>query len=213
VGNVITGDTGAGADSDPDGDDLVVSEVNGDAANVGVPVAGSDGGLFTVNPDGTVSFDPNGDFESLAVGETATTEITYTISDGNGGTDTATVTINVGAVNDGPDAVEDTVSGDEDQPITGNLLDNDTDVDGDTLTVIDNTDPSNGTVTVNPDGTYEYTPNPDYNNDYFWLKTKGLRGMVRGGYWNNKTDAGIYSLYAVTPPSSVEPGVGFRCVK
>ncbi len=57
------------------------------------------------------------------------------------------------------------------------------------------------------------TPNPDYNNDYFWLKAKGLRGMVRGGYWNNKSDAGIYSLYAVTPPSSAEIGIGFRCVK
>jgi len=56
-------------------------------------------------------------------------------------------------------------------------------------------------------------PNPDYNNDYFWLKTKGLRGMVRGGYWNNKSDAGVYSLYAVTPPSSAEIGIGFRCVK
>ncbi len=57
------------------------------------------------------------------------------------------------------------------------------------------------------------TPNSDYNNDYFWLKANGLRGMVRGGYWNNKSDAGVYSLYAVTPPSSVEIGIGFRCVK
>ena len=55
--------------------------------------------------------------------------------------------------------------------------------------------------------------NKDYNSDYFWLKKKGLRGMVRGGYWNNKSKAGVYSLYAVTPPSSVEPGIGFRCVK
>jgi hypothetical protein len=70
VGNVISGDTGAGVDSDPDTDPLTVSAVNGVAGNVGTPVAGSTGGLFTVNADGTVSFDPNGGFEDLAVGET-----------------------------------------------------------------------------------------------------------------------------------------------
>ncbi len=64
-----------------------------------------------------------------------------------------------------------------------------------------------------PGATNTNNPNPNYNNDYFWLKTKGLRGIVRGGYWNNKSDAGVYSLYAVTPPSSAEPGIGFRCVK
>ncbi len=64
-----------------------------------------------------------------------------------------------------------------------------------------------------PGNTNEFESNLDYNEDYFWLKTKGLRGMVRGGYWNNKSEAGVYSLYAVTPPSSVEPGIGFRCVK
>ncbi len=55
--------------------------------------------------------------------------------------------------------------------------------------------------------------NLDYGNDFFWLKDKGLRGMVRGGYWHNKSKAGVYSLYVVTPPSAVEPGIGFRCVK
>jgi large repetitive protein len=62
---------------------------------VGTAVAGSTGGLFTVNSDGTVTFDPNGEFEDLAVGETATTTVSYTISDGQGGTDTATITVTV----------------------------------------------------------------------------------------------------------------------
>jgi hypothetical protein len=54
-------------------------------------------------------------------------------------------------------------------------------------------------------------PNPDYNSDYFWLVGKGLRGIVRGGYWGNKSDAGQYSVYMVAPPSSGEAGIGFRC--
>ena len=51
--------------------------------------------LYRNNGDGTFTYDPNGQFESLAVGETATDSFTYTISDGNGGTDTATVTITI----------------------------------------------------------------------------------------------------------------------
>jgi formylglycine-generating enzyme required for sulfatase activity len=53
----------------------------------------------------------------------------------------------------------------------------------------------------------------NYNEDYFWIKTKETRAFARGGYWNNKTEAGLYSVYLVSPPSFVGTGVGFRCVK
>jgi large repetitive protein len=39
------------------------------------------------------------------VGETATTTVSYTISDGQGGTDTATITVTVTGVNDAPEVV------------------------------------------------------------------------------------------------------------
>ena len=96
-------DNGSGIDTDaPDGDIITVSEVGGDPANVGQPVAGSNGGTFTINPDGTYSFDPGTDFNGLAVGEQATTTIEYQISDGQGGFDTALVTVVVDGVNDNP---------------------------------------------------------------------------------------------------------------
>ena len=95
-------DNGSGIDLDPDGDTFVVSEVGGIPANVGTPTAGDNGGQFTINPDGTYSFDPNGDFDGLDVGETAVTTITYTIDDGEGGTSSATVTVTVTGVNDAP---------------------------------------------------------------------------------------------------------------
>lgn len=53
----------------------------------------------------------------------------------------------------------------------------------------------------------------NYNNDYFWVKKDGARGIARGGYWNNAEEAGVYSAYIVVPPSFVGTGVGFRCVK
>ncbi len=105
-GNVITGDNGNGADSDPDGDSLAVTQVNGDAANIGQAIAGTNGGLFTINSDGSVSFETNGEFDSLDVGESLTTEITYQVSDGEGGFDTATLTVTVTGENDAPMVID-----------------------------------------------------------------------------------------------------------
>ena len=92
-------------DSDPDGDALAVTTfTNGvDTGTAGVDtIDGTNGGTFTIAADGSYTFDPDGDFESLAVGESATTSVDYTISDGEGGTDTATLTITVDGVNDDP---------------------------------------------------------------------------------------------------------------
>jgi VCBS repeat-containing protein len=104
IGNALT-DNDGGVDSDPDGDTLALVA----ASNV----AGTNGGLFTVATNGTVTFDANGDFENLAVGETATTSYTYTLTDGEGGTDTATITVEVTGANDRPVIVD---------PVTGNPI-------------------------------------------------------------------------------------------
>ncbi|MGE8688531.1 MAG: retention module-containing protein, partial [Achromobacter sp.] len=91
-----------GNDTDPDGDKLSVSAVEGDAAGVGAAVNGSNGGTFTLNADGTYTFDPGPDFQYLAAGQTATTSITYTVSDAQGATDTATLTVTITGTNDAP---------------------------------------------------------------------------------------------------------------
>ncbi len=64
-----------------------------------------------------------------------------------------------------------------------------------------------------PAATDPNQPDENYNNDYFWIKQTGLRGMLRGGYWDNGADAGKYSVYLVLPPSYAGETVGFRCVK
>ena len=89
--NVLTND------SDSDGDSLVVTAVNGESTAVGAAVAGSDGGTFTIGADGELTFDGGSDFDDLEPGETRRTTITYTVDDGNGGTSTATVCIDVTA--------------------------------------------------------------------------------------------------------------------
>lgn len=54
---------------------------------------------------------------------------------------------------------------------------------------------------------------PNYYNDFFWIKKNGVRNIARGGYWDNGADAGQYALYAVPDVSFAGPGIGFRCVK
>ncbi|MCW1949743.1 MAG: tandem-95 repeat protein, partial [Octadecabacter sp.] len=132
-----------GNDTDPNGDNLSVTN------------ATSPDGTVTINPDGTITFEPNDNFN----GETT---ITYTVDDGNGGTDTATVNVTVNPVNDDPVANDDTAETDEDTPVTIDVLGNDTDVDGDDLTVTNATSPD-GEVTINPDGTLTFTPDENFN--------------------------------------------------
>ncbi len=78
--------------------------------------------------------------------------------------------------------------------------------------------PNEGYVlAVNEDGmpseTNANNGDENYHYDFFWLKTKGTRGIARGGYWNNKKEAGQYSVYVVSQPSFTGVGVGFRCAK
>jgi hypothetical protein len=87
---------------------------------------------------------------------------TYTISDGNGGTSSANVTVTVTSVNDAPVAVNDAVKTNKNTPVVINVLNNDYDTEGDSLTVIAVTQPSNCTAVINPDGTVTYTPDPGF---------------------------------------------------
>ncbi len=50
-------------------------------------------------------------------------------------------------------------------------------------------------------------------NDYFWAEPTDIRGVFRGGYWGNQSDAGQYAVNVTVPPSFVGGAVGFRCVK
>lgn len=95
-------------------------------------------GQATLNPDGSIAYDAMGAFDSLRVGETATTTLRYTVTDGRGSSDTATVTITVTGVNDAPDlALADTL-----------VFENSTDV----LTAAA-TDPDGDAVTYSLSGT------------------------------------------------------------
>jgi len=103
-------------DSDPDGDGLAVQSV-------------TQGAHGSVTTNGlTVTYSPSANFN----GNDA---FTYVVADGKGGTDSADVNVTVGALNDAPVAQADSASTPEDTPVTINVLSNDSDPDGDSLTV------------------------------------------------------------------------------
>ena len=106
-GTVLANDHDGGADTDP----LTVSQVNGSAAGLGHPITLPSGAVLTLNADGTYVYNPNGVFQSLSVGQTATDSFTYQISDGQGGLATATVAITLVGENDAPVVIDPTHPG------------------------------------------------------------------------------------------------------
>ena len=100
----VLADNGNGADSDPEGDPLSVTEVNGEAADIGGQITLPSGALLTLNEDGSFDYDPNGAFDDVLVGDSETDSFTYTIDDGEGGTDTATVTVDIKGTLPPPDS-------------------------------------------------------------------------------------------------------------
>ncbi|MGB0903299.1 MAG: beta strand repeat-containing protein, partial [Mangrovicoccus sp.] len=121
LGNVLTND------SDPDiGTTLRASELNGDNSVLGAPQLIGSGALVTLNPNGSYSYDPNGAFDYLAAGVTATDSFDYTLSDGQGGFDTANVTITITGKGSDPVASEDQYTTDEDSSVGGNVITDDT---------------------------------------------------------------------------------------
>ena len=84
INGSVLADNGNGPDQDTENDPLQVTEINGNGSLVGTSVAGSQGGAFTIQLNGTISFDPGNDFSSLDPGDSRVTEISYSLSDGFG---------------------------------------------------------------------------------------------------------------------------------
>ena len=139
-----------GNDIDPDGD--IVTIAAHDTTSL-------EGGVVSLNPDGGFNYTPPDGFE----GEDS---FTYVVSDGREGTDTATVSISVVKDAEVPNANDDVYNTDINTGLdiaAPGVLANDSDPNGDPLTVIDydSVGSKGGVVALNPDGSFVFTPASD----------------------------------------------------
>jgi VCBS repeat-containing protein len=212
-GNVLAND------SDRNGDPLTVTAIDGRSASVGTKIALNSGAELTLNADGSFGYDTNGAFDALTSGQQAIDTFTYSISDGRGGTDTATVTMTINGVSDpgansAPNAVNDSYGTDEDTAKSGNVLGNDTDPDTDPLTV---TAVNGGTagvgktltlgsgakLTLNANGAFTYTPNGAFDGlDTGEQAKDSFTYTISDGHGGSDTATVTLTIAGVTDVSS-----------
>ena len=51
-----------------------------------------------------------------------------------------------------------------------------------------------------------------FYSDYFWSTSEGAFGILRGGFFGSRSDAGVYAAHARTVPTSFGTAIGFRCI-
>ena len=161
------------------------SDADGDPVTYALGTAATNG-TAVVNADGSFSYTPNANYNG---GDS----FTYTVDDGNGGNNTYTVTVNVAPVNDAPVANPDAYTVNEGSTTTLDLAANDTDADDglDLASITIVSGPTNGTLTVNTDGTVDYTHDGSETlADSFIYTIDDLSGMT--------SNTGIVSL-TITP--------------
>ena len=142
-------------DTDANHDTLTVSSVTNPGHGTAVK-----------NADGTVRYTPAANYNGADTFD-------YVVSDGHGGTDTGSVAVTVTAVNDPPVAHDDTATTAYQTAVAIPVLTNDTDVEGDTLSVIAVGAASHGAVTIGPGGSVTYTPSAGYTGSDSFAYTAG----------------------------------------
>ncbi|MDN3454759.1 Ig-like domain-containing protein, partial [Psychrobacter sp. APC 3350] len=150
TGNVLTNDTDGDGNNtltvdsatvDVDGSGTPVTLVLGTATAI-ADVNGNAIGDLTLNADGSYSFDPAPNFNGTVP------QVGYTVTDAEGNTDSTTLDITVTPVEDVPVANPEVETTLEDTELTGNVLTNDTDGDGNNTLTVDS-----ATVDVDGSGT------------------------------------------------------------
>ena len=152
-------------------------------------VLGNDSNVFSVAVDtnvsnGTLTLNANGSYTYTPSSNFAGSDFFVYVATGPGGTDTARVDITVTPTPDPPVAGDDAYTTDEDTPLSvpaPGVLANDADVDGDLVGVVvaSTTQPPNGSVTMQADGSFIYTPNLNFNGtDTFQYQVTDSLGVT-----------------------------------
>ncbi|WP_345013756.1 Ig-like domain-containing protein, partial [Pseudaeromonas paramecii] len=132
---------------------ISASDLDGDSLSYAVSSEASHGSV-TLNADGSFTYTPAANYHG-------SDSFTVLIDDGNGGTTSSTVSIGVTPVNDAPTSADQSLTTAEDTAVSGAI--SASDLDGDSLSFTVDTAPANGSVTLNADGSFTYTPAANYH--------------------------------------------------
>ncbi|MBL1279259.1 MAG: tandem-95 repeat protein [Fluviicola sp.] len=149
------------------------TDVEGDPLTIGA-TTGPFNGTVSNNANGTFDYTPNPNWCGVDT-------MYYEVSDGMLITiDTLFIVVN--CINDIPVGGNENLVVNEDSfgTTTSGLLDNDSDIDGDILTILTTSGPSNGVISINANGTLTYTPNPDFcgSDTVTYVVTDGIEVIV-----------------------------------
>ncbi|MBG1269620.1 beta strand repeat-containing protein [Nostoc sp. WHI] len=167
-------------DSDPDGNPLTVTNINGSSVTVGTPITLGSGALVTLNADKSLTYNPNAKFEALAGGQNGQDTFSYTISDGIA-TSTTKVSLTIRGVNDAPVAVHDLVTAAKNTAVSikaSTLLANDRDIDSSRLSITSVSGAINGTAVLKNNG----TPSNSADDFIVFTPTQGFSGTTSFKY-------------------------------
>jgi VCBS repeat-containing protein len=170
-GNVI------GNDADADGDALSAALLDGPSH-----------GALDFTADGSFTYTPAANYSGAD-------SFTYQINDGKANSGVATVQLAVAPVNDAPVAAGDAVTTAEDMPVSGNVIGNDADADGDALSAALLDGPSHGALDFAADGSFTYTPLTNFNGmDSFTYKVN-----------DGKLDSNVVTVALAVAPMNDAP--------
>ena len=223
-GNVLTNDF----DNDA-GDTKTVAQVDGSAGNVGAPIAGTYG-TVTINPNGSYSYSLNNGsmaVQSLGAGVQVTDVFSYTVTDLDGATSTASLTVTITGTNDTPTiggvstatVQEDVAASGGNLSASGTLTIADADTGQSSFAPQASTAGSYGTFTLDASGNWTYTANnaqaaiqglavDEHLTDSFTAVSSDGTASQTVTVTINGTNDVVYTVNDTVDPSATKLGAG-----
>jgi VCBS repeat-containing protein len=167
---------------------------SGDGGNVWSLESGPTHGTLALNPDGSFLYTPAANYNGPD-------SFTYKITDADGDSSTATAMITVNPADDFPEAVNDSYTTNEDTVLSGSVSANDIPSgDGGNVWSLES-GPTHGTLALNPDGSFLYTPAANYNGpDSFTYKITDVDG-------DTSTATASITVNPVNDPPQANPDI------